>query len=266
MASLQWSPHPILTVPSNEEQIALGPKRLLDYWERREAAIEREREDPFNYGTELPQWKMVDEQLETHSLVLLLGGNRSSKTNLAAKRVVQTLVANPGTVIWCFCANSANSIQNQQSAVFDYLPPEYKNIGHTRVASVRYSVKKGFTNSTFILPNRSQCVFRNWSQNPESIEGGEVGTIGDPAPGTHNIGIWWDEEAPLSWVTTGLFRCLTRASSNGIAARTLVSAGERENCNPYALIDATFLTSTAVLDDEELWLFEVFVVLETHAH
>jgi len=141
-----------------------------------------------------------------------------------------------------------------------------KNIGHTRVASVRYSVKNGFTNSTFILPNRSQCVFRNWSQNPESIEGGEVGTIGDPAPGTHNIGIWWDEEAPLSWVTTGLFRCLTRASSNGIAARTLVSAGERENCNPYALIDATFLTSTAVLDDEELWLFEVFVVLETHAH
>ena len=45
-----------------------------------------------------------------------------------------------------------------------------------------------------------------------------------------------------------------------------VEEGDRENCNPYALIDATFLTSTAVLDDEELWLFEVFVVLETHAH
>ena len=45
-----------------------------------------------------------------------------------------------------------------------------------------------------------------------------------------------------------------------------VLAGERENCNPYALIDATFLTSTAVLDDEELWLVDVLVVLETHAH
>ena len=52
MASLQWSPHPILTVPSSEEQIALGPERLIDYWERREAAISRENGDPFNYGTE----------------------------------------------------------------------------------------------------------------------------------------------------------------------------------------------------------------------
>ena len=173
MASLQWSPHPILTVPTSEEQIALGPERLLEYWERREAAIEREREDPFNYGTELPQWKMVDEQLETHSMVLLLGGNRSAKTTLAAKRVVQTLVANPGTIIWCFTATSQNSIAMQQAAVFNFLPNEYKNIGHTRVASVRYSVKNGFTNQTFVLPNRSQCVFRNWSQDISTIEGEE---------------------------------------------------------------------------------------------
>tara|TARA_Y100001978_G_scaffold184895_1_gene183532 strand:+ start:508 stop:681 length:174 start_codon:yes stop_codon:yes gene_type:complete len=45
--ALQWTPHPILGVPSNEEQIAMGPERLIEYWERREAAVQREREASF---------------------------------------------------------------------------------------------------------------------------------------------------------------------------------------------------------------------------
>ena len=36
---LAWTPHPILETPSQEEQIAMGPERLLEYYERREAAI-----------------------------------------------------------------------------------------------------------------------------------------------------------------------------------------------------------------------------------
>ena len=36
-----------------EEQIAMGPERLIEYYERREAAIQREKEDPFNFGVEL---------------------------------------------------------------------------------------------------------------------------------------------------------------------------------------------------------------------
>jgi hypothetical protein len=255
MASLQWSLHPILTVPSNEEQIALGPERLIDFWERREAAITREREDPYNFGTELPQWELVDEQLKTHSLVLLLGGNRSSKTNLAAKRVVQSLVANPGTIIWCFTATSQNSIAHQQAAVYDYLPNEYKTLGHTRVASLRYSVKNGFTNQAFVLPNRSQCVFRNWSQDISTIEGGEVGVPGEAAPGTHNIGIWADEEIPLSWVSTCLFRCLTRADSDGIAARTLLTfttvSGWTQTVSAYLSGARTLIDKEAELLDGE---------------
>ena len=253
MASLQWSPHPILTVPSNEEQIALGPERLIDYWERREAAISRERDDPYNFGTELPHWELVDEQLKDHSLVLCLGGNRSGKTTLASKRVVETLVKNPGTIIWCFTATSQNSIAHQQAAVFNFLPNEYKNIGHTRVASVRYSVKNGFTNQTFVLPNRSQCVFRNWSQDISTIEGGEVGVPGEPAEGTHNIGIWWDEEAPLSWVSTGLFRCLTRASSDGIAARTLLTF---TTISGWTQTVSTYLSGARTMIDKEAELLE----------
>lgn len=75
--ALSWTHHPILTVPSAEEQMAMGPNRLYEYYERREAAIEREREDPFNFGTELDHWKRADDQLKDASELLILGGNRS---------------------------------------------------------------------------------------------------------------------------------------------------------------------------------------------
>ena len=100
--ALSWSYSPILSVPTKEEQLALGPERLLDYYQTREAAIEREKADPFRYGTELKHWKLADDQLKDYAELLILGGNRSGKSEYCAKRVVQTLVANPGTVIWCF--------------------------------------------------------------------------------------------------------------------------------------------------------------------
>ena len=31
--ALQWTYHPILEVPSQEEQLAMGPERLLEYYE-----------------------------------------------------------------------------------------------------------------------------------------------------------------------------------------------------------------------------------------
>ena len=221
--ALQWTNHPILSVPTKEEQIVMGPEKLIEYYERREAAIEREREDPFNFGTELPHWKMADDQLKEAGELVILGGNRSGKTTAMAKRVVQSLVGNPGSIIWCFTATSQNSIAHQQAAVYHFLPNEYKTIGHTRVASVRYSVKNGFTNQAFVLPNRSQCIFRNWSQDISTIEGGEVGCPEDPVPGTFNIGAWADEEIPLSWVQTIRYRCLTRADSDGLPARLILT-------------------------------------------
>ena len=42
--ALAWTPHAMLEVPSATEQINMGPERLLEYWERREAAIDRERQ------------------------------------------------------------------------------------------------------------------------------------------------------------------------------------------------------------------------------
>ena len=247
--ALDWTPHPLLKIPSTDEQINMGASRLLEYWERREGAIDREREDPFRYGTELPHWKKVDDILEEKAELLLLGGNRSGKTEIIAKRVVQSLVANPGSVIWCFTATSQNSIAHQQAVIHKYLPAEFKNLGRSRVHYISYSVKNGYTSSSFVLPNRSMCVFRNWSQNIETIEGGEVGCKEQAKPGTHNIGIWFDEEVPQNWLTTARFRCLTRSDpKTGIPARmisTFTTISGWTNCV------ASFLSGAVTLEDKE---------------
>ena len=231
----------------------MGPERLIEYWERREAAVQREREDPFNFGTELYHWALADEQLKDRSELLILGGNRSGKTEYAAKRVVQSLVANPGAIIWCFTATSQNSIAHQQAAVYRYLPNEYKTLGRSRTAYVSYSVKNGFTASSFVLPNRSQCVFRNWSQDISTIEGGEIGCPDDPKPGTFNISAWFDEEVPLNFLSTTRYRTLTRADSDGLPGRIISTF---TTVSGWTQTVSSYLSGARTLKDREADLLE----------
>ena len=251
--SFTWSPHPILEVPTRREQLMMGANRLYEYYQRREAAIEREQDDPFRYGTELDHWKLADEQLAEFGELLLLGGNRSSKTEFCAKRVVQCLVANPNTVIWCFTTSSQNSIAHQQAAIWRYLPKEYKKLGHSRTYSIRYSIKNGFTNHTFVLPNKSKCVFRNFQQDVSTVEGGECGLLQDPVDGTHSIGVWLDEEFSLNWLTTLRYRCLTRADSKGIPARILMSF---TTVSGWTNVVSQYLTGARTLIDREAELLD----------
>ena len=156
-----------------------------------------ESEDPYNYGYELEQWATADRELRAHGEILLMGGNRSSKSEWAAKRVVQCLVENPGTIIWCLTETSANSIQFQQKFVYKYLPVEYKHLGRGKVGYTVYTLRNGFTAGKFSLPNRSECIFRNWSQDLSTIEGGEIGSPNERSEGaTHNIGFCADELIP----------------------------------------------------------------------
>ena len=259
--ALTWTPHPILEIPPPKEQISLGAERLLTYWQIREDAIARELEDPFNYGTEFDHWRVADEQLRDHAELLTLGGNRSGKTEWASKRVVQALCANPGSIIWCFTATSQNSIAHQQASVFKYLPNEFKTLGRSRTHYVSFSQKNGFTSSSFILPNRSMCVFRNWSQNIETIEGGEIGSPQDPVDGTHNIGCWFDEEVPLNFLSTVRYRCLTRADTKGIPARIISTFTTVSGWSPTV---ASYLSGALTLDeiDAELLPGEKVPVLQ----
>ena len=199
----------------------MSPEKILAYWERREEAIKLEKDDPYRHGFELDTWKQADNELKSHQEILVMGGNRAGKSEWAAKRVVQCLVENPGTIIWCLTETSANSIQFQQKLIFKYLPKELKSLGRGKVGYVMYSLRNGFTAGKFTLPNRSECIFRNWSQDISTIEGGEIGCPQEPLNGTHNIGYWADELVPMPWVETLRFRTVTR-NSKGIISFTAV--------------------------------------------
>ena len=199
----------------------MSPEKILAYWERREEAIKLEKDDPYRHGFELDTWKRADNELKSHQEILVMGGNRAGKSEWAAKRVVQCLVENPGTIIWCLTETSANSIQFQQKLIFKYLPKEFKTLGRGKVGYVMYSLRNGFTAGKFTLPNRSEAIFRNWSQDISTIEGGEIGCPQEPVNGTHNIGYWADELVPMPWVETLRFRTVTR-NSKGIISFTAV--------------------------------------------
>lgn len=222
---LSWTKHPLLPVPSKEEMLSMGEEKLLTFHKTREEAILREKDDPFRYGYEPDNWKMFDEQLSTHQEVLLMGGNRAGKTELCAKRVVECVVNNPNTIIWCLTENMQNSIQVQQKAIYKYLPKEYKNLGRSKTGYVVFSLRNGFTAGKFSLNNGSQVIFRNWSQDITTVEGGEIGIPtweNGVAEGTHNIGFWADELIPLSWLETLRYRLITRGSK-GLISFTAVT-------------------------------------------
>ena len=137
-----------------------------------------------------PQWVRADELLATHRDLLILGGNRSSKTEYAARRVIKTLVEKPRAVAWCFQKDEDNSIEMQQPVVRKYIPEEWRNLKRGTVTSVNYTIANGFSEGRFVLPSESRCVFRNYKQDVEKIEGGEVDII------------WCDELVPQSWLET----------------------------------------------------------------
>ena len=229
---MKWTPHPVMPILSDAEQLSLverlgedeAARVVYDAWNAREEAITLEKEDPYRNGWEPDHWATADRELRTHGEILVMGGNRAGKSEWAAKRVVQSLVENPGTIIWCLTETSANSIQFQQKFVYKYLPKEYKHLGRGKVGYCVYSLRNGFTSAKFSLPNRSECIFRNWSQDIATIEGGEIGSPGqEPEGDTFNVGFWADELIPLSWLQTLRYRCLTRADADGLPARGIVT-------------------------------------------
>ena len=127
----------------------MGEDKLLDFHRLREEAVEKEKSDPYRYGHEPDNWKLFDDTLADHSEILLMGGNRASKTEICSKRVVECVVNNPNTIVWCLTENMQNSIQVQQKAIYKYLPAEYKNLGRSKVGYVVFSLRNGFTAGKF---------------------------------------------------------------------------------------------------------------------
>lgn len=209
---LRWAKHPVLKPPSNEEIAKMSPEDLGNLYVAYHEAIKNATDDPLRYGFKLEPWDDADKLLGQYDEVLILGGNRSSKTFFGARSVVNAAVNNPGSLILCFAQDATASVRVQQKAIFDCLPKEFKVNMRSEAGYIKYSLKNGFTGDSLILPNvRSTISFHTYSQfmnNPGKFEGLEVGSN---EPEWYNLGIWLDEYLMGSdLVNTLRFRLATR--------------------------------------------------------
>ncbi len=119
--------------------------------------------------------------------------HNSGKTQWGAFTVVRAAIENPNSEIMCFAQTSEVSIRQQQSAVWEWLPAELRTKQTSSGTYISYTKKNGFTDSSLILPNGSQIIFKTYSQyqnNPTILEGAELGSR---SPNWHNVGCWQDE-------------------------------------------------------------------------
>lgn len=208
---MKWTPHKLLPIPTDEEIAILDPDELIQIWQTREEAIANEARDKYRFGFKFDNWALLEKHFEDVDEALVSGGNRSSKTQVGAYFTVKAAIENPMSEIFCFAQTHEVSIRQQQSAVYDWLPEEYKVKQTSAGAYINYSRKNGFTDSSCILPNGSRINFKYYSQfqaNPTIMEGAELGSHD---PKWLNIGVWLDEYlgAP-DLVDTLRFRLATR--------------------------------------------------------
>ena len=190
--------HPVYPLPSYEDSQA-NPQGVEAYLLKRNELIESERSDPWRYGFKPPVWDLVEEELrEGQREILITGGNRASKSEYAGRKVIEVLMSGEAKRGWCLQTTEPNSVEMQQPICFRYIPPELKGIKKGQVVNISYTQKNGFSENKFIMPNGSECVFRNYAQDITVVEGGDCDLI------------WCDELVPLSWIETLRYRLVTR--------------------------------------------------------
>jgi len=145
------------------------------------------------------------------TMLLILGGQRSGKTQYAGKRTMMLLTDKPDARAAAFQMSNPRSIEDQQPVIWDHFPPEWKIPIRTEKAYIKYTKKNGFTDGSFILPNNSDCVFKNYSQ--------ERGTA---LEGMEKDWLWPDELVPADWIETMMFRLTTR-NGRGVITFTPVN-------------------------------------------
>ena len=190
---MKWRSHPVLSPPSMEQMAVMEPERLLQIYDAYHEAIDTAERDPYRYGFSLPHWKYADSGLLRFKTLLLFGANRSGKTQYCAREVVRSAMNNPKSLIFCFSQNKEISVLVQQSAVYQWLPSEFKSRVLSSVGNINYSFKNGFTDNALVLPNGSKIIFKfytQWMQDDTILEGMELGCR---EPSGVNIGAWLDE-------------------------------------------------------------------------
>jgi hypothetical protein len=167
--------------------------------------------DRYHFGYRLPVWQMADKELTElrndfpNGVIQLaiLGANRSSKTSFGTDFSMRQLVTKGGARGWCLQATQATSRADQQGPLFWQIPAEWRPAsGKLRGGAstkIVWSQAGGFTEDTFVLPNRSQCWFKFYTMNVGTVEGAELDFA------------WVDELVTPDWIEALRFRLITRA-------------------------------------------------------
>jgi phage terminase large subunit-like protein len=201
----QPTPHPVLKLPTPEQVAAMvarpgGREQLEQLYRQREDAIALMEHDPWRHGWRPDIWQTVEDHLAADTdEALVMGGNRSSKSEWAAWHVVNDQLTQPNREWACFHSSHDSSIRQQQSRIYKFIPPEWRNLGKQgKMVNVSYTVKTGFSDQIYILPNGSRTYLFNYSQDLRVIEGYEWD------------GAWCDELVPVDFLEAIRFRLITR--------------------------------------------------------
>jgi hypothetical protein len=201
----KWAaPHPFVPVPSREALVAMlrkpdGEERLHAFFEGRGKALENEQKDPFRHACKLKPWIDADRLLLQCMLLACLGGNRAGKTEYGAFTGMHKAAEKAGANILWLHESDSSSVGIQQKAVYKYLPEEWRDIKKGQITNILYSVKNGFSDNKFVLPNGSVGMFGSYKQDIKDYEGFEYDLVVA------------DENLPLAWLRTLMVRLATRA-------------------------------------------------------
>lgn len=200
--------HPIFTVPRGEKLRELleklGEAEFNRRMELRNRKVEAAELDPYRCGVRLSAWKLVEERLKTDKMVIVLGGNQSSKSELGAYLSTRALMkkqwwrgGDTPVKIACMHTSNDSSVRQQQKYIHKYLPPELRDIGKIgRVTNICYTQKNGFSDNAFVTPDGDECAFFNYQQEIDVIEGYTLDWI------------WADELLNGEWLKTLPFRTM----------------------------------------------------------
>ena len=228
---LRPTAHPLVPWVFTEAEVAAAPEEMLpailEMYHKREELIRLagDEGDPYRYGFDLEHWKDADRELRRPAIKgqYVGGGKRATKSERAAKRMVQAAMAFPKGRMWCMQGTEKTSIAEQQSLIWKYLPPEVKALNGKKrhgKAKINYSQDGGFTEGVLVLPNGTEMHFLAYGMDHTKYQGWQLGATLDrkgeeklaEGPELINLGAWLDEDAPWEWVNTVRLRCTTRNS------------------------------------------------------
>lgn len=199
---IDWVPH-----PSPDTLAKLSREELVRYADARRFADLRAEQNPVGSGWTLPMWRKVMEAWDKYSIIVILGGIRSSKSMFASRLCVWAAANIPQAEVRAYHVNEDRSIEDQQRFIWDALPMGMRSLNTKKgmYHSIQYSQKNGFTDNVCILPphpgaKRGGTIkfgnYRQYQQDAQVTEGFKSHVI------------WCDEELPPKMFETLIYRTI----------------------------------------------------------